>query len=148
MTAPPPRFARPAAARARLRLAAALGLLAATALVLGTLASLLWSKQPEPPRHRWVQNPDPETLIDPTRALEQRVQAAEHSVAEARAALRQARERGDVDPTVIDGLERRLGLLGESPVERIRRELGPPPKTDEPPAEPHLRDLSRPPREL
>jgi hypothetical protein len=95
-----------------------------------------------------VQNPDPEALIDPTRAVEQRVQEAEHSVTEARAALRQARERGDVDPTVLDSLERRLGLLGESPVDRLRRELDPSPEPEEPASEPHLRELSGPAREL
>ena len=79
-----PRFTGPAQARQRMRLAAALGLLAIAA------------------------TPELPTLLDPASRVEHRVEEAEEATTKARAAIRSARQLGVVDDRQLDALERRL----------------------------------------
>jgi hypothetical protein len=119
-----PRFTGPAQARQRIRLAAALGLLAIAALLTGGLASLAADRSDTEasrdreqadttPSGNHTQLPD---LIDPASLVETRVDQAEHAVTRARAAIRSARQLGIVDPDRLDELERELDrTIGRQP---------------------------------
>lgn len=114
-----PRFAGPAQARQRMRLAAAIGMLAIAAIATGGLASLAAgspmlrdrgeTKAGSPP-------PAPAPELDPATLAEQRVREAELAAARARAALGAARRAEHVDPATIEELERRVERLGERPL--------------------------------
>lgn len=108
-----PRYTAPE--RSRLRLIAALGVLTATAIAAGGLASV-FSGETEVEHaaseagESLVESSSP-SPFDPSHMLELEVERAEQTHAAARAALREARLRGDIDPSVIDALERRLDAL-------------------------------------
>lgn len=109
-----PRFTGPAQARQRMRLIAALGMLAIAAITTGGLASLA-SKRPAAPAEREQPRPSanavtPElpTLFDPARRVEAQVEEAERAAERARAMIRSERERGLVDDRLLDALEHRL----------------------------------------
>lgn len=115
----PPRYSAPDPSRQRLRLVAAVGLLACSALVVGGLVHLLSDTRPEPAqapapaRASTAASPDP-SPSPPRDSLDElvvEVERAEQAVARARAALQRARARGDVDATQLDWLERRLDAL-------------------------------------
>ena len=147
-----PRFGGPARARQRMRLAAAIGMLAIAAIATGGLASLA-SGSPviprdadsAPPTRAWA-TPEAARLLDPRTRVEAQVRDAEDSVARARAAIRSAREAESVDPHVLDAYETRLDLLDETALESMRRSYASQPEpTDD---RPHVRKLQRSPRPL
>lgn len=142
----------PARVRQRMRLAAAIGMLAIAALATGGLASLAAGSPSLPirtktkaPVRAWT-TPEANRLLDPTTRVEAQVHDAEQSVARARAAIRAAREAETVDPEVLTSLERRLEILGESALESVRRSYGPAP--DPVDDRPHVRPLRASAREL
>jgi hypothetical protein len=151
--------------RAHVRLVAAVGILASTAIATGGLVSLLSSDTPAP-----TSKSEPALgLVVPVAAaadtvleLELRVREAELAAARARAALRNARQLGR-DERELESYEHRLELLGTGAFESLRRgfeaaasdasELG---ETDErherdheqDERRPHLRAIASPSREL
>jgi hypothetical protein len=148
-----PRFTGPDRVRQRIRLAAALGMLAAIALTIGGFASLAGSR-PVLPRHGAdAPSPthpttDPRELLAPAARLELDVREAEAAVARARAGISKARQRDTVDPSVLEALERRLEHLGESPLDSVRRNYGPPPEPVDSQDRPHVHAIASGPREL
>ena len=115
----PPRYSAPDPSRQRLRLVAAVGLLACAALVVGGLVHLLSDTRPEPAKApatasasvSTTASPDPGPTRDSLDVLVLEVERAEQAVGRARAALQRARARGDVDAAQLDWLERRLDAL-------------------------------------
>lgn len=115
-----PRFTGPAQARQRMRLIAALGILAIAALATGGLASLTAgrpalrdderAKMPAASAERRPASP-----IDMTAVIEEQVEQAEQELREARAAIRAARRLGQVDGRLLDEFERRLGQAAGQP---------------------------------
>lgn len=140
MTGALPRFTGPAQARKRLRLVAAIGVLAITGVVAGALASL-GERGPTPdtaarraqPRATGAETPERRDLAA---LVEIRVVEAEDAVDRAWAAVRSARQLGLGDPQLLDEFERRLEGLGgggpsaASPVEP--RSPQPPPSSKAP----------------
>jgi hypothetical protein len=118
-----PRFTGPAQVRQRIRLAAALGLLAIAALLTGGLASLAASRSDAAAHDPGERVAEPASshaplpdLIDPATLVEARVEQAEHAVSRARAAIRSARQLGVVDQSRLDELERELDkAIGRPP---------------------------------
>jgi len=126
-----PRYSAPDRSRQRVRLIAALGLLAATAIGVGGLVHLLSkssaSPSPSTPTHEVEPSrrseastsasatPTPRAGFDSLETLVGEVEQAERAVSSARAALRRARVLGGVDADQLDWLERRLDALGPSP---------------------------------
>ncbi|MFO7566223.1 MAG: hypothetical protein R6X02_26490 [Enhygromyxa sp.] len=115
-----PRFTGPAQARQRLRLIAALGMLAIAALATGGLASLsaggpvLRSKQrAQPPATS--NEPRSAAPIDMSALIEEQVEQAERELREARAAIRAARRLGQVDERELVEFERRLERAAGQP---------------------------------
>jgi hypothetical protein len=113
-----PRFTGPAQARQRMRLIAALGMLAIAAITTGGLASLAANRPPRPERE---QRPASQAsaaelppLFDPAGRLEAQVQEAERATDQARAMIRSERQRGLVDERLLDALEQRLDALGDA----------------------------------
>jgi hypothetical protein len=89
-------------------------------------------------------------LLDHSARLELEVREAEQAVTRARAAISSARQLGSVDPALLLEFERRLGRLGESPLDSVRRTYGPPPDDDdlEQQRRSHLRAIAPVPRQL
>ena len=122
-----PRYSAPDRSRQRIRLIAAIGLLASTAIAVGGLVGLLSSDEREPsaavvggpPTPRAEPSPgavrDPLRTLDSIDALIVEVERAERAASSARAALRRARMLGHVDDQQLDWLERRLDALGRPP---------------------------------
>lgn len=107
-----PRFSGPAQVRQRMRLVAALGILAIAALATGGLASLTAKRSDradasKPTGASTLPNTLP-GLLDPAHLVQDRVEQAERAQTRARAALRSARQLGLVDPAQLDQLERQL----------------------------------------
>lgn len=120
MTSALPRFNGPAQARQRLRLIAAIGMLAIAALTTGGLASLTAGRTLLPEEERAptkTSAPDrrSSSAPDPVTELEARVQRAERELHEAQTALRSARRFGQIDPRLLDELERRLEQAASPP---------------------------------
>lgn len=117
----PPRYSAPDRSRQRVRLIAAIGLLASTAIAIGGLVHL-FSAEDEPagvstPGEKSDASQSAERSAeqvprDSLRPLLTEVERAERAVSSARAALRRARILGGVDPEQLDWLERRLDALG------------------------------------
>jgi hypothetical protein len=149
-----PRFTGPTQARQRIRLAAALGVLAITAIGVGGLASLARGRPDpgaatEPAGAARGTTPDPISLLDHGARLELEVREAEQAVTRARAAISSARQLGTLDPALLLEFERRLEQLGESPLDSVRRAMGSPPDEDvEQQRRPHLRAIAPAPRQL
>jgi hypothetical protein len=127
-----PRFDGPAQGRQRLRLVAAVGMLAVAALGIGGAASLARLRAPadlESPEQASTTAEQP-SLIDPAGLVEARIEEAEAAVARARLAVRSARQLGVVDPRLLDDFERRLDrLTGQlsAPPQQPDTEREPPP---------------------
>jgi hypothetical protein len=126
---PGPRFTGPTQARQRIRLAAAIGFLAITAIGVGGLASLAGERPEagatiEPVGTARGSAPGPSSLLDHGARLELEVREAEQAVTRARAAISSARQLGNVDPALLLEFERRLERLGESPLDSVRRTYG------------------------
>lgn len=123
MSSTPPRYSAPDPSRQRLRLVAAIGLLACTALVVGGLVHLLSDARPvvepvpTPTTASAPASPSPTAAThDSLDTLVMEVERAERAVAQARAALQRARTRGEIDAAQLDWLERRLdALVGAAP---------------------------------
>jgi hypothetical protein len=119
----PPHYSAPDRSRQRIRLIAAIGLLASTAIAIGGAVHLL-STQAEPagasaptPTRESTRSTEPslERLPgDSLSTLLTEIEQAERAVSSARASLRRARILGRVDPAQLDWLERRLDALGGS----------------------------------
>lgn len=137
MNQPPgPRFSGSPQARQRIRLAAAIGFLAITAIGVGGLASLARGRpQPnaalEPAAPVLGSAPGPSDLLNHSARLEHEVREAEQAVTRARAAISSARQLGTVDQALLLEFERRLGRLGESPLDSVLRSYGLPLTQDE-----------------
>lgn len=108
---------RPARARERMRLAAALGILAAVAIAAGGLASLATATpmlpnrrgaQRSAPNLGWAAPIEASTRDEPRRAVEHAEAAAE----QARAVLERARARGELDEATLSAYEARLQQIG------------------------------------
>ncbi|NVB36838.1 hypothetical protein G6O69_03290 [Pseudenhygromyxa sp. WMMC2535] len=137
-----PRFSRSLELSSGLRLATALGVLAGVAIAAGVFGALLSPKQAasqaEPVVHGWVGGPQASEFLGAEARLDRRVREAEEAALAARAALSRARD-AKVDTLSIERYERRLDMLGISPVERLRQiyvsEPGPAPANAEAGAE-------------
>ncbi|PRQ02298.1 hypothetical protein ENSA5_24500 [Enhygromyxa salina] len=155
-----PRFTGPAQIRERIRLAAAIGMLASAALATGALGSLAEGSSlfprpaaPDPQQANGWASPDRDQLdhlLDPAARLDLEVRAAEAAVARARAAINTSRQLNELDPALLSDLERRLALLGESPLDSVRRSYAPAPEPEpiDEKGRPHVRAIAPPPREL
>jgi hypothetical protein len=121
----PPRYSAPDRSRQRVRLIAAIGLLASTAIAIGGLVGLLSSddeatigtpgdaeRASEPSSVETLRNPL--SALDSIDALILEVERAERAASSARAALRRARVLGTIDTDQLDWLERRLDALGRT----------------------------------
>jgi hypothetical protein len=107
-----PRFDGPAQSRQRLRLVAAVGMLAVAALGIGGVASLARLRTPaDLEAAEQASTAEQPSLIDPAGLVEARIDEAEAAVARARLAVRSARQLGVVDPRLLDDFERRLDRL-------------------------------------
>ena len=119
-----PRFTGPAQARQRMRLIAALGMLAIAAITTGGLASLATNRprptvEEERPRASpKASTPELPTLFDPARRVEAQVEEAERAADRARAMIRSERQRGLVDDRLLDELEHRLDVIGDPTTEK------------------------------
>jgi hypothetical protein len=118
-----PRYSAPDRSRQRVRLIAAIGLLASTALAIGGLVGLLEADEESPTvvggeAARKVEPSSSRSGREPLNPLDSRdalileVERAERAASSARAALRRARAIGEVDVDQLDWLERRLDALG------------------------------------
>ncbi|MFV8752767.1 hypothetical protein ACNOYE_19635 [Nannocystaceae bacterium ST9] len=127
-TATPPRYSAPDRSRQRVRLVAAIGLLASTAIAVGGLVHLLPSRETPPAEPTREPTATPTALRgelhphdsnagsrDSLEDVILEVERAERAVSSARAALRRARMLG-VDDEQLDWLERRLDALGGLPM--------------------------------
>ena len=149
-----PRYSEANGGRQHLRMLLALGILAGTAIASASLGALIGNDDPSDPAvagdptdvAKAALGPVTGELLDPATLLERRVLEAEHSVYEARTALRRAREAG-VDQNVIERFERRLEILGESSLERVRRNFDEQAAQEEPQAA-HLQPAHVRPRSL
>ena len=128
MTAPLPRFSTSAEARGRLRLIAAVGMLALAALATGGIASLTQGSRAEstapPLPAELTSSSGGAPLLDPAARLERQVREAERGVERARSAIRRARQLGQIDRALLDELEARLELVGDSPLDSLRHTYG------------------------
>lgn len=126
MPTTPPRYSAPDRSRQRIRLIAAIGLLASTAIAIGGLVGLFSADADAPPgpsaaggdatpgaepsSSQALRNPL--DALDSIDALILEVERAERAASQARVALRRARLLGHIDPEQLDWLERRLDALG------------------------------------
>jgi hypothetical protein len=90
--------------------------------------------------------PSPSNLFNHSVRLEHEVREAEQAVTRARAAISSARQLGTVDPALLLEFERRLELLGDSPLDVVRRRLEP--DVSLPEGRSHLRTIASDPRSL
>ena len=113
------RLKRPADARERLRLVAAIGALAVVAIAAGGLASLaagtpVLSRAPAEPAARsplaWL----PQFQM-PSADANDALERAERAASRARLALERARREGTLNPAELSALEFRLEQLGDTP---------------------------------
>ena len=122
------RLKRPADARERLRLVAAIGALAVVAIAAGGLASLaagtpvLPRTQAEPAARSplaWLP-----LFQVPSASAAEELERAERAASRARLALDQARREGTLDAADLSALELRLEQLGDTPSSPSGRALG------------------------
>ena len=112
------RMKRPARARERIRLAAALGILAGVAIAAGGLASLLSGTPMLPNRSETDARPSPLDWVQPIETTTQRdetqraVEQAETAAAHAQAVVERAQARGELDPATASDYRDRLERLG------------------------------------
>lgn len=140
------RLKRPARARERLRLAAALGVLAALAIITGGLASLavgspVLERAPPPAAETSVLDWIPNIELSPRTQVEAELEQAEQALERARATLERAREQGSLSEEELEELELRIEAYAP---------YASPPASDESPAPSRFqrRSLAEPPRSL
>lgn len=122
-----PRFNGPAQARQRMRLIAAIGMLAIAAITAGGVASLTAGRsmmRDEPRTTTPATGAEPRAHVDWSSLaeadVEGQVERAEREVQNARVKIRNARRLGLVDERTLDELERRLDeTAGRPPVTAI-----------------------------
>lgn len=129
MSTTPPLYSAPDRSRQRVRLIAAIGMLASTAIAIGGLVALASADEDRPgipsaiggDAMRGAEPNADQSLrdrlytldsLDSIDALLREVERAEAAASSARAALRRARLRGNIDAEQLDWLERRLDALG------------------------------------
>jgi|SRR5690606_27174388 len=118
-----PRFTGPAQARQRMRLIAALGMLAIAAITAGGLASLTAGRPvvrvDEPPATPPTTSSERRAPVDMAAMIEVQLEGAEHEVQSARAMIRMARRLGMVDDRQLEQYERRLDRIAGRPPEPV-----------------------------
>ena len=107
------RLKRPARARERLRLAAALGVLAALAIITGGLASLavgspVLERAPAPASEGSVLDWIPNIELSPRTQVEAELEQADQALERAREVVERARERGSLPEEELEELEQRI----------------------------------------